>query len=133
MRKLYIQNLLIGLAFIIVLTSAVMSASGPSAPYSNAPNESNCTQCHSGSLITSGTSWNSVRLSGNFTGNGYIPDSTYDIVLSHKQSSIVKWGFEVTVLDASNNPVGTLTAVGTRNSKFTAVVGGQTRQYIQHT
>lgn len=110
-----------------------MNASGPTGGNTNAPNESNCTTCHGGSLITSGTNWNRVLLKGNFTGNGYIPDSTYDITISHKQSGIVKFGFQVTVLDKSNSPCGTLTAVGSRNGKTTAIVGGQTRQYIEHT
>ncbi len=134
MSKLYIRNLLVGLSFIVILTSAVNSAFGPSGPYANAPGEpSTCTSCHGGSLITSGTNWNRVLLKGDFTGNGYIPDSTYNITISHKQTGIKKFGFLTTVLDLNNNPVGTLTAVGSRNSKFTATISGQTRQYIQHT
>lgn len=133
MNKLYTRNLLVGLAFILVLSSAIMNASGPGGGYSAAPSESNCTNCHGGSLVTSGTVWNGVRLTSNFTGNGYIPDSTYDMMVSFKQTGKVKFGFQVTVLDGSNLPVGTLTAVGARTSKVTAVIGGNTRQYIQHT
>ena len=135
MSKFYIRNIFIGLSFVIVLSSAIMNASGPGGGNSNAPGEQNCTNsgCHGGSLITSGSTWNNVRLTGNFTGNGYIPDSTYDIMVSHKHSGKSKFGFQVTVLDQSNNPIGTLTAVGSRNSKTTYNVNGQTRQYIQHT
>lgn len=133
MRKNYFVNLIIGVAFITVLSSAIMNASGPNPSLTNAPGEQTCTSCHGGSVITSGTNWNTVRLSGNFTGNGYIPDSTYDIILSHKQSGKVKWGFQVAVLNSSNLQAGTLTAVGSRNSKTTGTVNGQTRQYIQQT
>ncbi len=133
MNKIYLRNLLIGLSFIVVLTSAIMNASGPPGGYSNAPSESNCTSCHTSSLITSGTLWNGVRLENNFTGNGYIPDSTYNLMVSFKQSGKVKWGFQVTVLDANNAPVGTLNASGSRDQKVTATVGSATRQYIEHT
>ncbi len=133
MNKLYIRNFILGLSFIVVLSSAIMSASGPGGGYSAAPSESSCVNCHGGSLVTSGSVWNGVCLTGNFTGNGYIPDSTYDLMVSFKQTSKVKFGFQVTVLDASNLPVGTLTAVGARTSKVTAVFGSNTRQYIQHT
>lgn len=133
MRKLYIRNLLIGLSFIIILSSAMMSGNGPGGGYSNAPNESNCTSCHGGSVKTVGNNWKRVHLYGDFTGNGYIPDSTYNITISHKQVGKSKFGFTTTVLDQNNSPVGTLTAVGSRNSKTTTTVSGQTRQYIQHT
>lgn len=85
---------------------------GPPVETTNAPSESNCTSCHSGSLITSGSNWNNISLTSNFTGNGYIPDSTYTIKISHSQSGISKWGFEATVLDANNKKVGTLSASG---------------------
>lgn len=133
MNKLYIRNFIVGLSFIVVLSSAIMNASGPGGGYSGAPSESSCVNCHGGSLVTSGTVWNGVRLTGNFTGNGYIPDSTYDLMVSFKQTGKVKFGFQVTVLDGNNAPVGTLTAVGARTSKVTAVFGSNTRQYIQHT
>ncbi len=133
MNKIYLRNLIVGLSFIVVLSSAIMSASGPGGGYSGAPSESNCTNCHSSTLVTSGTVWNGVRLTGNFTGNGYIPDSTYDLMVSFKQTGKVKFGFQVTVLDANNLPVGTLTAVGARTSKVTKLYGTNTRQYIQHT
>lgn len=133
MKKLYVRNFIVGLAFIVSLSSAIMNQSGPGGGYTAAPSESNCTSCHSSSIVTSGTLWNAVRLTGNFTGNGYIPDSTYDLMVSFKQTGKVKFGFQVTVLDANNLPTGTLTAVGSRTSKVTKLFGTNTRQYIQHT
>ncbi len=137
MRKIYLRNFLFGSAFIAILTSAVMNQSGPGAGYSNAPGDSKCTSsCHGGggTIVTSGnTNLTSVRLTGNFTGNGYIPDSTYTIAVTFKQTGKVKFGFEVTPLDQNNNPAGTLTNTNSRTSKVTKVVSGQTREYIQHT
>lgn len=134
MIKVYLRNIFTGLAFVLVLSSAIMSASGPGAGYTNAPNESNCTSCHSGSIITSGNSnLNNFRFKGNFTGNGYIPDSTYTLEVTFKQSGISKFGFEITCLDNTNSPAGTFTSTNGRTSKTTAVNGGKTREYIQHT
>lgn len=134
MRKIYLRNLIVGASFILVLTSAIMSASGPGGGYSNAPGESNCTSCHGGSIITSGnTNLNKLLLYGNFTGNGYIPDSTYEVTVSYKQSGKSKFGFQVTVLNGADAPIGTLTNVGSRTSKVTASINSATRQYIQHT
>jgi hypothetical protein len=134
MKKIYLRNILIGSCFIFILSSAIMSASGPNGPYTNAPNEGNCTSCHGGSIITSGNSnLNNIRLNSGFHGNGYLPDSTYVMELTFKQTSIVKFGFEVTVLDNTNSPIGTLSSTNSRTSKTTSNVSGKTRQYIQHT
>lgn len=130
MNKLYIRNILTGLSFIIVLSSAIMNASGPSSPLTNAPGESNCTSCHGGSIITSGNSnLSNLRFGSNFTGNGYLPDSTYTLELTFKQSSKSKFGFMITCLDKSNNMAGTFTNANARTSKFTS----GSREYIQHT
>ncbi len=118
-----------------------MNVTGPSAALSGAPitgttNESNCTSCHSGTFITSGNSnLNKIFLNGNFHNNGYIPDSTYTISLSFKQAGISKYGFQVTCLSSTTfAPVGTMgTNSSSRIQKLTATVGGNTRQYIEHT
>lgn len=133
MKKFYFRNLFIGALFVTVLTSAIMSASGPGGGYSNAPGESSCSSCHGTGIITTGSNLNKLLLYGNFTGNGYIPDSTYTVTVSYKESGISKFGFQVTVLDANDAPIGTLTSSGSRNSKVTTNVNSQTRQYIQHT
>ncbi len=130
MTKLYIRNILTGLSFIIVLSSAIMSASGPGTPLTNAPGENNCTSCHNSSLITSGNSnLSNLRFGSNFTGNGYLPDSTYTLELTFKQTSKSKFGFMITCLDKSNNMAGTFTNANSRTSKFTS----GSREYIQHT
>jgi PKD repeat protein len=123
------------LFFIAILCSisyhSISYGSGPPTAYTNASGEGNCTSCHSGSLITSGSDWNNIAVSSNFTGNGYIPDSTYAIKISHNQSGISKWGFEMTVLDASNNKVGTLSVPtgSTRVQKQST----SSRDYMLHT
>ncbi|MDP2175390.1 MAG: choice-of-anchor V domain-containing protein [Bacteroidota bacterium] len=133
MKKRLLINLAIGSLFIIFLTSAINNANGPGGGYTNAPNESNCTSCHGGSLITTGTQLNSLRFGGNFTGNGYLPDSTYTLAVTFKQTGRSKFGFQITALNASNDPIGSFTNTNNRTSRVTATVSSKTREYIQHT
>lgn len=109
--------------------------SGPGGGYTNAPGESNCTNsgCHSGTL-NSGGSLSNLKLSTNFTGGGYIPDSTYIIKIEMSQSSISKWGFNFTALRASNNdPAGDISITSNRTQRRTKSVSGKTRVYAEHT
>jgi hypothetical protein len=138
MKKLYIRNVLVGLSFVAVLTSAITSASGPGGGLSNAPGDpgGNCSSCHGTGIITTGNAnLNSLRLFNSFTGNGYIPDSTYDLAVTFKQTGKSKFGFQVTVLDATNSPIGTLSVPtgATRVNKTTAFAQSKTREYIEHT
>jgi PKD repeat protein len=116
-----------------ITTSAIRNSSSPGSGFSNAPSEGNCTSCHAGSLITSGSNWNNIKLIGDFTGGGYIPDSSYTIQITHKQSGISKFGFQATVLHGNNVPSGEITVSGSRVQKHTQSFGSQTRQYAAHT
>ena len=131
-RKIQL-NVLIGLFFIIFLCSAINNANGPGGGYTNAPSESSCVSCHGGSLITTGTQLNSLRFKGNFTGSGYIPDSTYNLEVTFKQSGRSKFGFQITALNAANEPIGTFTNTNNRTSRVTSSINSKTREYIQHT
>jgi hypothetical protein len=133
MNKKIQLNVLIGLFFIIFLCSAINNASGPGGGYSNAPSESSCVSCHGGSLITTGTVINSLRFKGNFTGSGYIPDSTYNLEVTFKQSGRSKFGFQITALNDANEPIGTFTNTNNRTSRVTSSINSKTREYIQHT
>jgi len=108
---------------------SMTNASGPGGGYSDAPSESNCTSCHSGTLITSGTNWGNITLSSNFTGNGYIPDSTYSIKIAHNQSGISKWGFQITILDTNKKAVGTIGGSSSRVQLYNV----SSRDYAGHT
>lgn len=116
------------------------NTSGPGWSLTNAPitgttKESNCTNCHNSfSLQTSGTNHSRINLSHNFTGNGYIPDSSYSLILGYKETGKSKFGFQMTCLEASTyKAAGTFTNGDSRSQTGTAVVGGSTRYYIGHT
>lgn len=105
------------------------SSGAPTAGYTNAPGDGNCTSCHSGAgLQTSGVTHGKISLGFNTGTLEYIPDSTYTVSLSVSHGSFNKFGFQTTVLDKNNKAIGTLTA-GSGNQKLTA----NSREYLTHT
>lgn len=130
------------LLFIVLICSvsyhAISYASGPPASVTNAPGsgEGSCVNsgCHGGSLITSGNDYNKISmtiksLKTGATKTGYEVDSTYLITISHSQSGINKWGFQATILNASNNKIGTLASL-TSGTVRTAFTTANSREYI---
>lgn len=131
MKKLAILIFICGLMFTAFYSFT--NNSGAGGGYTNAPSESNCTSCHSGTL-NSGKFLNNLNLGSSFHGGGYLPDSTYTITISYSQPGLTKFGFSTTVLDkATSSPAGTLTSTGTRTQKRTRSYSGKTREYIEHT
>ncbi|MEY3984552.1 MAG: hypothetical protein RL160_2111 [Bacteroidota bacterium] len=132
------RNLLLILAPALLLVfayNASTNTSGPGGGYSGAPGENTCNTsgCHNGTLRTSGLKWSKIRFVGAFSGNGYIPDSTYTITITYRESGRARYGFQITCLTAANDPAGTFTATNTRVQRATTSVAGKTREYIQHT
>jgi len=132
----------IGIFTISLLALSVVTikskSNGLSSAYSGAPSESNCTSCHGTySVQTSGTNYDKISLKGNFTGSGYIPDSTYKITITYKETGKSVFGFQLTALQDQNvsypTPAGTFTSKDSRTSAFTQVIGSTTRGYIEHT
>jgi len=132
--KLFKISLVLAAVSIFGISFINSSSSGNSNPRTGAPNESTCTSCHGGtSLQTSGTKYNKITFNSNWTGNGYIPDSTYTITLGYKESGKSKFGFMVTSLDINDEAAGTFTSLNNRTSAFNSTVNGKTRYYIEHT
>ncbi|MGB0915701.1 MAG: choice-of-anchor V domain-containing protein [Crocinitomicaceae bacterium] len=93
-----------------------------------APTEGSCVDCHIGSTMD-GSSVNTLTIlngSAQVVSN-YVPGGVYNIALSLNQGD-VKEGFQATVLDGSNNMVGTFADVlGTNITNAGSV------QYANHT
>ena len=132
----------IGILSISLLALSVVTikskSNGLSSAYSGAPSESTCTSCHATySVQTSGTNHDKISLKGNFTGGGYIPDSTYKITITYKETGKSVFGFQLTALQDQNvsypTPAGTFTSKDSRTTAFTQVLGSTTRGYIEHT
>jgi hypothetical protein len=96
-------------------------SSNPPTGKTGAPGEGNCTDCHSGSVL-------SAEGVVDFTvggGPSYVPGTTYTLVISSIGGE--KNGFELTILDGSNNKAGSFTAGANSN---VAAAGG--KEYIRH-
>lgn len=128
----HLPKILLISGFTGVFFIARTNQSGPGSGYTNAPSESSCATsgCHgTGSPVTSGTNWNRLSLRDNFTGSGYIPDSTYELVLTYKESGMLKSGFQITCLNSSNAKAGTFATLDGRTQVYTA----SNRSYLGHT
>lgn len=95
----------------------------PPAAKTGAPGEGNCTDCHNGSTQSAA---GTITYNFSDANDEYLPGQTYTIDLSI--ASGAKNGFQMTILDASDNAAGTFTA-GTNSG--TTSSGG--REYIRQT
>src|SRR2546423_12465768 len=78
-------------------------SSGPPAGYTHAPGELDCSDCHTTPAQSAGTiSLNAPQ--------HYTPGETYDITVTHDthDPTRVRWGFELTALDSSDQKAGAL-------------------------
>ncbi|MES2560321.1 MAG: choice-of-anchor V domain-containing protein [Bacteroidota bacterium] len=98
------------LALLCVSYYSFTSGSGAPSGNTNAPGDGNCTSCHGGSVIISGTNWNNMSITHNIPAGGYVPGSSYTINVTHTISGINKWGFQFTAVNGSFAKVGTLMA-----------------------
>jgi len=104
------------------------NSSGPPAGFTRAPGELFCADCHTVPAQSSGTL--SLSVPPNYT-----PGQTYNITVTHATAdqTRIRWGFELTALDATDQKAGTLTPL----NSLTQVVNNQgsfpSRQYIEHT
>jgi hypothetical protein len=108
------------------------SASGPTPSHTNAPGEANCTQCHSDFPVNSGTG--NVLISG--LPANYLPNQPITVTVRVNQADAVVYGFQMTVVDARGNKVGTYTLPSQTPPKMQLVKGlvdSIPRQYIEHT
>lgn len=122
-------------SLLAVSTLSMTNNNGAPAGYTNAPSEPTCVSCHSGSLVTSGTNYNNVSLTGNFTGSGYIPDSTYTITLSYTHTGKTRFGYQLTCLDSDDDMAGSFALISGNNksSLRTKTYSGNLRRYVGQT
>jgi hypothetical protein len=130
MKKAF--TLLFVLSAILISYVAYTNQSSPPAARTNAPGEGNCTGCHSGSLITSGTIWNNATLTTSTSLGSLQPNTSYTMNLTFADPNSSKYGFQLVALPTgagtSTASIGTLTS-GTGSQ--TQSSGGRT--YLNHT
>ena len=112
------------------------ASSGPSPSFTGAPAfgaiqaEENCTACHSDFSVNSGTG--SVAVTGLPT--NYRPGQTIPVTVTVSQVGAVTYGFELVALDKDGARAGVLSVTTpSRTQLVNGNVGGQQRQYIEHT
>ncbi|MBI1306211.1 MAG: T9SS type A sorting domain-containing protein [Bacteroidetes bacterium] len=130
-----VRTLIFTLAFLSVSFLTFTYESGAGGGYTGAPSENNCTYsgCHTGITLNSGHYANNLTLTGNWSNNGYIPDSSYNLRISMSTPGISTWGFSVTALTSSNVPAGDFTITSSsRTQKRTRSYSSYTRQYVEH-
>jgi hypothetical protein len=104
------------------------SAGAPIAK-TGAPGESNCTGCHAGTAQDGSTVNSLIILDGATPITNYAPGMSYSATLTLNTMNIME-GFQVTVLDGSNNMAGSFVAQTGSTSTSTGTNG---RAYATHT
>ena len=111
----------------ILLGSVVLSFStGPPDARTGAPGESNCTACHTSFPLNSGNGSLTITAPATYTSGQSI-----DVTVFIQDPGQSRWGFEVTVLDALNQPAGTLVVTDPARTQKTLALSG--REYVKHT
>jgi hypothetical protein len=125
------------LIFLIILSFALLSADPCSAPWlgaahSGAPDEVNCSGCHSGSINT-GPGTVNYNIGSN-TGT-YIPGYIILMTVSISEENVNQFGFQTVALQASNNTnAGNFTLLDDENTRLIEDNhNGSDRMYVGHT
>ena len=109
---------------------ALASASGPAPSHTDAPGESNCTECHIDFPVNSGTG--SVKIAG--VPRIYLPGQQLPITVTTSQDDGVVYGFQLTAIDTEGRPAGTWTLNDMIQTQIVeGFVGTNLRQYVEHT
>ncbi|HEV7747049.1 MAG TPA: PQQ-dependent sugar dehydrogenase [Pyrinomonadaceae bacterium] len=104
-------------------------SSGPPPGYTGAPGEEPeaCAECHVPEDVGTGH----FSISAPQT---YVPGQTYPITVTHTNAdpTRIRWGFELTVLDTSDEKAGTLQNLDELTQVIDNGGPGAARQYIEH-
>lgn len=109
---------------------AYASANGPAPSHTNAPGESNCTECHLDFPVNSGTG--GVSITG--IPRIYYPGQHIPVTVTTSQEDGVVYGFQLTAVDSLGRPAGTWMLNDTVQTQIVeGFVGQDLRQYVEHT
>jgi hypothetical protein len=131
-----VKKIVVVAAFLGIAESVFTYSSGPPAGYTNAPGESNCTSCHSGSPISSGTVWSDLTLTRTGGLNTIQPNTSNTLTLNLASPTSTTFGFQLLVLPSSANSssasLGTF-SVGSNSDIQTTSASSPSRSYLMHT
>jgi hypothetical protein len=114
-------------ALILMLLSGAAMAytSGVPTGLSGAPGDETCANCHDN--LNNGSGWISVTAPPDYSAG-----ETIDITVQVGHNGQRKWGFTLTALDDSNQPVGSFTVTDAVRTQLD-VDGDTGREYMMHT
>jgi hypothetical protein len=108
------------------------ASSGPSASFTNAPDETNCTACHTSFPINTGTG--NLQITG--LPSNYLPNKQVPVTVTLNDAEATIYGFQLTAIDNQGRQVGTFTLpnqVPAQIQQITGIVEGNQRRYVEHT
>ena len=112
-------------ASVFLAATASAFSSGPPDLMTGAPGEGTCADCHGNLNVGSGYV--------NATGPAeFMPGDTLDIFIEVAQAGQTRWGFEMTALDGSDQPVGQMLLIDVARTQLSTDLGTG-RQYAKHT
>ena len=113
-----------------IIRPARAFSSGPPAGYTGAPGEEPeaCAECH----VPADAGTGHISINAPQT---YVPGQTYPITVTHTNPDLsrIRWGFELTVLDTSDQTAGNLQTLNGLTQILNNAGPGGARQYIEHT
>lgn len=127
---------ILALTVLFIASSAYMAitySGGPPAGHTNAPGEGNCTACHSGSLVTSGTNWSNLSLSSSVSLGAFQPNSNYTLNLTFADLNRSMYGFQMVALPASATSSSTSIGSFSSSNNDVQTQTSSGRSYAEHT
>lgn len=109
---------------------------GPPAGYTGAPGEGNCTSCHAGTAITSGTTWNDITLTRTGGLSTVTPNASNTLTLNLSSTTSTDFGFQLCVLPGSATSTSTSLgsfSVGSNSDIQTTSSSSPARTYLMQT
>jgi hypothetical protein len=91
----------------MLLVGARAYRTGAPANSTGAPGEQTCAACHTGNSVNDPSGSLVIVAPSN-----YVPGSTVDLVVRAQRSGAARFGFQITALDAANQPAGTFDVSG---------------------
>lgn len=132
-KKIIVLIAILTIPLLFVNFTYIKSA-GAHPGATGAPNDGSCgdSGCHTGNVVLNDKTVNSLIFPT--PDSTYTPGKTYLVTIKVKKSGIVRFGFEVGALDATNKNAGTFAlAEASRTQLLTHVVKGDTREEVTHT
>ncbi|KAA3605030.1 MAG: hypothetical protein DWQ01_20750 [Planctomycetota bacterium] len=104
----------------------LFSSGPPDGVAAEPPSYTNCTVCHSGAEVNSGSGSLSIQ---NVPAE-YVPGQVYSLTVEIDDPAAMRWGFEITAVDEAGTGIGSFTITDTTNTQFSSQAG---REYVKQT